>query len=259
MKGAAKLMYKVILIDDEYWALQSNIQIFDWEKFGFSVVASTTDAEEAIEMIKNLKPAVVFLDINMPGMTGFELIEKLNNTEKIKFVIISAYRQFEYAQKAIGLEVFDYCVKPIRKETADKVLERLKKKLDKEINGFDVETELSKYNFDCENIKNKKFRELLEYVLVNYNLKFNLNNLAEEHSLNPNYCSALFMKYFNCGFSEFVSKIKIYNAAIFLKTTDMKIEDIALDKCGFSDCGYFNKVFKRIMNVSPSEYRKNNS
>ena len=153
-------------------ALQYNIQIFDWEKFGFSVAASTTDAEEAIEMIKNLKPEVVFLDINMPGMTGFDLIEKLNNTEKIKFVIISAYRQFEYAQKAIGLEVFDYCVKPIRKETADKVLERLKKELDKEINGFDVETELSKYNFDCENIKNKKFRELLEYVLVNYNLKF---------------------------------------------------------------------------------------
>lgn len=252
-------MYNVVLIDDEYWALQANIHIFNWEKFGFNVVASTTDAEEAIEIITTLKPDVVFLDINMPGMSGFELIEKINNPNKIKFVIISAYRQFEFAQKAIGLEVFDYCVKPIRTDTADKVLERLKKKLDKEKNGFDVEAELLKYNFRCENIKNKKFKELLEYILINYSFKFNLNKLAEDYSLNPNYCSSLFMKYFNCGFSEFVSKIKIYNGAIFLKDTDMKIEDIALDKCGFSDYGYFNKVFKRIMNVSPSEYRKNNS
>ena len=257
-RKSEELMYKVVLVDDEYWALQANIQIFNWEKFGFSVAASTTDAEEAIELITKHKPEVVFLDINMPGMSGFELIEKLNNSDKIKFVIISAYREFEFAQKAIGLEVFDYCIKPIRRETADTVLERLKKKLDKDKNGFDVESELSKYNFRCENIKNKKFRELLEYVLVNYSFKFNLNNLAEEYSLNPNYCSSLFMKYFDCGFSEFVSKIKIYNAAIFLKNTDMKIEDIALDKCGFSDYGYFNKVFKKFMNVSPSEYRKNN-
>ena len=252
-------MYKVVLIDDEYWALQANIQIFDWEKYGFSVVASTTYAEEAIDIISTMKPDVVFLDINMPGISGFDLIEMTKNTDKMKFIIISAYKEFELAKKAIGLEVFDYCVKPIRKETADLLLERLKKKLDKEKNGFDVVAELLKYNFRCENIKNKKFRELLEDVIVNYDSKFNLNKLAEQYSLNPNYCSSLFMKYFNCGFSEFVSKIKIYNAAILLKETDMKIEEIALDKCGFSDCGYFYKVFKKIMNVSPSEYRKNNS
>lgn len=252
-------MYKVVLIDDEYWALQANIQIFDWEKYGFSVVASTTYAEEAIDIISTMKPDVVFLDINMPGISGFDLIEMTKNTDKMKFIIISAYKEFELAKKAIGLEVFDYCVKPIRKETADLLLERLKKKLDKEKNGFDVEAELLKYNFRCENIKNKKFRELLEDVIVNYDSKFNLNKLAEQYSLNPNYCSSLFMKYFDCGFSEFVSKIKIYNAAILLKETDMKIEEIALDKCGFSDCGYFYKVFKKIMNVSPSEYRKNNS
>lgn len=251
-------MYKVVLIDDEYWALRANIQIFDWEKYGFSVVASTTYAEEAIEIITTMKPDVVFLDINMPGMSGFEIIEKINNADKIKFIIVSAYKEFEFAKKAIGLEVFDYCVKPIRKQTADMLLERLKKKIDIEKKGFDVEAELLKYNFRCEKIKNKKFRELLEYVIGNYGSKFNLNNLAESYSLNPNYCSSLFMKYFNCGFSEFVSKIKIYNAAILLKETDMKIEDIALDKCGFSDCGYFYKVFKKIMNVSPSEYRKKN-
>ena len=252
-------MYKVVLIDDEYWALQVNIQIFDWESFGFRVVGSTIDSEEAIEIIDNCKPDVVFLDINMPGMTGFELIERLKNPEKIKFVIISAYRQFEFAQKAISLEVFDYCVKPIKKETADNVLDRLKKKLDKDRKGFDIDEELLKYNFKCGNIKNKKFKELLEYVLAHYNLKFNLNTLAADYALNPNYCSLLFMKYFNCGFSEFVSKIKIYNAAILLKNTDMKIEDIALDKCGFSDYGYFNKVFKKIMDESPNEYRKNNA
>lgn len=250
-------MYKVVLIDDEYWALQVNIQIFDWEGFGFSVVGSTIDCEEAIEMIDSCKPDVVFVDINMPDMTGFELIERVKHPEKIKFVIISAYKQFEFAQKAFSLEVFDYCVKPIKRETADTVLGRLKKKLDKERNGFDVEEELSKYNLECSSIKNKKFKELLEYVLAHYSLKLNLNSLAEDYAINPNYCSSLFMKHFNCGFSEFVSRIRIYNAAILLKNTDMKIEEIALDKCGFSDYGYFNKVFKKNMEESPYEYRKN--
>lgn len=250
-------LYSVVVVDDEYWALQTNVKIFNWEKFGFNVVGATTDAEEAIEIITQKKPDAVFLDINMSGMSGFELIENISFSENIKFIIISAYRKFEFAQKAVSMNVFEYCIKPIRTQEADRVLEKLKRVLDRERNIIDVETELQKYSFSIEKINSVQFKKMLEYIINNVDKKLNLNELASMYSFNPNYCSALFSKYFKCGFSDFVAKIRILNAAKLLQYTDIKIEEIGI-QCGFTDYGYFNKVFKKIMGMTPRDYKTAN-
>ena len=111
--------------------------------------------------------------------------------------------------------------------------------------------------FENKNIANAEFKKMLKYIIENPSKKLNLNTLAEAFDLNPNYCSSLFRRYFECGFSEFVTQIRILNAARIIKTTDERMEDIAF-KCGYSDYGYFNKVFKKILGVTPNEFRKKN-
>ena len=247
-------MYSVVIIDDEYWALQTNIKVFNWAKFGFEIVGETTDVTEAIEIINKKRPDAVFLDINMPEMNGFDLIDRIDMAENIKFIIISAYRKFEFAQKAVSMNVFEYCVKPIRTQEADRVLEKLKKILDRERNIIDVETELERFMFSTEKISSVQFKKMIEYIINNMDKRLNLNELASMYSFNPNYCSVLFGRYFKCGFSDFVAKIRILSAAKMLSDSDMKIEEIGL-KCGFTDYSYFNKVFKKIMGTTPRDYR----
>ena len=95
---------------------------------------------------------------------------------------------------------------------------------------------------------------MLLYIFQNINTKMNLKELSDKFSLNSNYCSTLFGKYFNCGFSDYVAGIRMANAAKMLAESDLSIKNRAIN--GYDDYFYFNKVFKRIIGVTPNEYRK---
>ena len=94
-----------------------------------------TDSEEAIEMILKEKPDVVLVDINMPYISGFDLIKAVSKRINCKFIIVTAYSDFNYAKQAIQCGVFEYCVKPIRKDDAQRILNRLKVELTKKRNN----------------------------------------------------------------------------------------------------------------------------
>lgn len=69
-----------------------------------------------MEIILRQKPDIVITDIQMPGMTGLEMIERASQQKlQTKFIVISGYREFEYAQQAIRFGVEDYLLKPISK------------------------------------------------------------------------------------------------------------------------------------------------
>lgn len=100
--------YKCYIVDDEPLAL--NVIEQHLAKFtGFEVCGKTTDAVEAVSQIKALQPDLLFLDIQMPEMTGLELIESMQHKPQI--IITTAYR--EYAVEGFDLDVLDYLVKPI--------------------------------------------------------------------------------------------------------------------------------------------------
>lgn len=72
------------------------------------------------------KPDIVITDIQMPGMTGLEVIERASQQNlQTKFIVISGYREFEYAQQAIRFGVEDYLLKPISKTDLNLLLKRL--------------------------------------------------------------------------------------------------------------------------------------
>jgi two-component system, LytTR family, response regulator len=100
--------YKCYIVDDEPLAL--NVIEQHLSKFGeFEVCGKTTDPVEAISRIKRLQPDLLFLDIEMPEITGLELIESIQHKPAI--IITTAYREF--AVEGFELNVLDYLVKPI--------------------------------------------------------------------------------------------------------------------------------------------------
>lgn len=121
------LILKAVLIDDEEIILNGMTKIIDWEASGFSIVGTFSDSEEAVAEIKKLKPHLVITDIEMPALSGLDLISVLHKIiPSAKFVVLSAHDQFRYAQQALHLGVFRYILKPINKTELLKILEEVR-------------------------------------------------------------------------------------------------------------------------------------
>lgn len=108
-------MKRVILIDDERLA-RNELRRMLTEFPDVEVVAEAANAEEGKEKIESLHPDLIFLDIQMPGKTGFEMLAELDSVPQVIFV--TAYD--EYALKAFEINALDYLMKPVEpKRLAD--------------------------------------------------------------------------------------------------------------------------------------------
>jgi len=131
-------MYRAIIIDDELIGVNTlKILIEKHIPSIIRVVATSTEPETGIKLIEDYRPDVVFLDISMPKMNGFELLEKLRYKD-FKLVFTTAHE--EYAIKAIKNKAYDYLLKPIDidelKQCIDNIVKEAEKKEPTKTNVF---------------------------------------------------------------------------------------------------------------------------
>jgi two-component system, LytTR family, response regulator len=100
--------YKTLIIDDERLAREELKSLLK-EHEQIEIIGEAKNGEEAVKLIKDLNPDLLFLDISMPGMSGFDLIKKLDEIPKVIFV--TAFD--EYAIKAFEIDALDYVMKPV--------------------------------------------------------------------------------------------------------------------------------------------------
>lgn len=126
-------MYKILVADDEQIIREGIKCLCDYESLGYIIAGEASNGTMAYEQILKLNPDVVLIDISMPGMSGLEVIEKLNEKGfKGKLIIISSYSDFNYAQQAIRFGVQHYLTKPIDEDELADILHNLKINLDNE-------------------------------------------------------------------------------------------------------------------------------
>jgi len=119
-------MYRVLIVDDEPWALVVTRKVFNWEQNGFEVIAETTSSKKAMDIICTQQPDVVFTDIRMPNIDGIELIKAIRQKGiDTEFIIVSGFAEFSYAQEAIRNGALDYCLKPLDPAKSDELLKKI--------------------------------------------------------------------------------------------------------------------------------------
>ena len=117
-------LLKLVIVDDEPILLQGLLQTYDWKSMGFEVVGSAQSGEQAIKVIREKRPHVVLTDIRMKQISGLMVIEEIQKEEiDCLFIVLSAYRDFEYAQQACDLGAFAYLLKPIEDEKLQETME----------------------------------------------------------------------------------------------------------------------------------------
>ncbi|WP_432663485.1 response regulator [Wukongibacter baidiensis] len=232
-------MRRAIIVDDEessgeiikYLIKQSNLPI--------EVVGQAASGDEAIKIIKKLKPDIVYLDIKMPVYNGIEVMEEIKSsyTGKINFIVITAYSYFEYAQSSLRLGAKDILLKPIESKQFIETMERV-----------------MGYNYT----DNQFFNDILEYINGNYTKDMELNKCAGEFHTSPNHISRMFKKYLGKNFIAYLNELRIKKAKELLNDTELSIKEVA-DKVGYNNLNYFYKNFKKLTGVTPKMFKNNSS
>lgn len=117
---------RAIIVDDEKAAREVLTSLIEFHDENVEILASCEDLPSAVEKIKELKPDVVFLDVQMPEYVGYEISMFFDEID-FEIVFVTAYDQ--YAIKAFEMNALDYLVKPVERARLEDTLKRLKSKV----------------------------------------------------------------------------------------------------------------------------------
>jgi len=166
-------MFKLMIADDEQIVLDGLKFIVEDLFDNIEIVSMVNSGREAIEAVHDIVPDIVLMDIKMPGINGIEAIEAIKKKhQEVKFIIISAYEQFDYAVQAVELGVSDYILKPVLQH---KLVEVLTKAMN------EITEEREQKVREMENLeKFEKVLPILEHGFI-YSLLMNTDYRNELH------------------------------------------------------------------------------
>lgn len=284
-------MYKVVIIDDEPIIVEGLKKTVRWEDFQCQVAGVAFSGEEGLILIRNEKPDIIFTDIQMPRLDGLTMIAAIKSEfPDTQVTILTGYRDFDYAQKAIRLGVARFLLKPSKMDELMEALEAMTKKL-KELGAADLEesredllpnkengqiqvlekgensqiggvsgskTDHTETSADEEVIDSTAssfiVKNAVAYIEENYKEKLKLSDVADQVYVSQWHLSKLLNRYLGQNFSEILNGVRINKAKELLKDPSLRIGDIA-DEVGFLDMAHFSRVFKKQVGISANEYR----
>jgi len=260
--------YKALIIDDERPARQVIIALGKWEKYGIEPPMEVSNCIDAMTILEQQQPDIVFLDMYLPIMDGIEFLKKItpknNNT---KFIVISGFDEFEYARQSLRYGVVEYLLKPVVEEELERAMARAVYLLDAGIGQISI-AEMESRDPVCSaedpdgKDNNIEFRatmeeiadEIRDFIEANYAEDINLDMFSRRYYLTKEYLSRCFKEVVGCGIYEFVTITRMSKVKELLRDTDLKIGEVAR-VVGYNDQNYFSRAFKKHFGTYPSEYR----
>ncbi|MCR8655813.1 helix-turn-helix domain-containing protein [Paenibacillus endoradicis] len=132
-------MINALVVDDERMVRKGLLSLTDWQQYGISFIGEAKDGIQALQFLSKHHVDVMFVDITMPIMNGFELMKRVQEQHsEVQFVILTCHHEFNYVQEALQIGAIDYIVKTLLNrdnvdETVTRILSRLKRDKEKKI------------------------------------------------------------------------------------------------------------------------------
>ncbi|MBN2558753.1 MAG: response regulator [Clostridia bacterium] len=221
-------MIDVLIVDDEKKIREGISGGIDWAGNGINICGTASSGIEALDMIDKYMPGIIITDISMADMDGLELLEIINQTyPTVKVILISGYKDFEYAQKAIALNAYSYITKPINSQALLEKVVQAKDDIEKRISEVKINDVIrKKLRENILVVRDSFFTTLLEGRIRN---KEEIGGRADFLEINLDFKQFLvFIMAFESGGAaknKNFYDISFYKAAIMSKTEE-KISDI---------------------------------
>ena len=246
-------MYRALIVEDEDLMreyLEKNLSTICAEWYAADKAA---DGQEAIEKIESSHFDGIITDIRMPIMDGLAMSKVLREKDpRIPILILSGYNEFDYARKAVRLNIFDYLLKPIDEQELSAALSAMaiqagQKKLSEPVESKTEYTDVKTGSLA---------QRALSYIQQHFSNPISLTSVAEEIGVSPAYLSTVFHREIGASYSRTLLRIRMEEAARQLTQTSLKVQQIA-QNVGFFSAKHFTHVFREYYHCPPMEYRLN--
>ncbi|MFC5653558.1 response regulator [Paenibacillus solisilvae] len=247
---------KLIIVDDEQLIRMGLEKIILKMDFEIEVAGSFANGMEAWTYLSkpgHEEPDVLITDIKMPMMDGLRLIELVREKNKdISIVVLSGFNEFEYARSALRFGVRDYLLKPVDKTLLFDLLTKLRHEKYAQA-AFEDDPGDERLPIESEHHVIDQVKTILER---DYDKNFELERLAEMVELNASYLSRLFKNKTNMTITDYLILIRIEKAKQLLSDhPHLKNYEVS-SLVGYNDPVYFNKLFKKIVGITPKDYKE---
>ena len=237
-------MNNILIIDDEKQIREGLANYLRLLKTPFDQIYTASSGQETLTFFEKTSFSVALVDINLGDMNGLDLIDILSHRyPETRIVIISGFDDFEFARRAIKLNVYDYLLKPIPKSDLSRLMDTLAKEIDAKSENNYRQTDI---------IQKSK-----EYIETHYNDKnLSLNQIATRLFVSESYLSKQMKATLGKNFSDFLIDLRIEKAKELLSDPDLlyTVSQIA-HKVGYEDAHYFSRLFKKKTGNSPVQFR----
>ncbi|MDR6550604.1 response regulator [Paenibacillus qinlingensis] len=127
-------MFSLLIVDDHKHQVDTLAVTLPWEELGITTIYKAYEGQGALAILEAHPVDIVITDIRMPGMSGLELLERVNESNrKIDAILLTGYAEFEYAKKAIELHALEYLIKPVRDQLLIDAVSRIISKRQNEL------------------------------------------------------------------------------------------------------------------------------
>lgn len=263
-------MYRVLVADDEPIERRVVEKIINKHFFGQLEAIMAVNGREAVELFEKEQCHIALLDIEMPGINGLEAAELIRKKDKkCSIIFLTAFDEFSYAKRAIMVKAMDYLLKPVAVEELVDVLEEAIRQVhlnenekQENVHGYEADREggtteetAPEREHAAENLRmNAVADSIRKFIETHYMEDIALQDVAAAMNYSDAYFCKLFKQCFDKSFVSYLTWFRIEKAKEMLGDILINVKDVST-KVGYRDSNYFAKVFKRMVGVTPSEYR----
>lgn len=264
MNDDSNQSYGILAVDDEPIVHSMLETLIGTSELPIRLLRTASSGDEALGVVKDVRPDICLLDINMEGMDGLELARRI--TELLDYhpriIYLTAYDRFEYAQQAIRVGAIEYILKPIRRQELIAALgkavnslqaerlARLEREAVKEYAGSVIPSVAPPSESRVAGI----VRDVKKYIEEHYTEDISLTTAADHLCLSPGYLGSLFKSRSGFSFRGYLRAVRVSKAKELMHDPRMNLSEVA-QAVGYDDVNYFSQAFLAETGVRPGEYR----
>lgn len=251
---------KLLIVDDEMFAVQGILDGVDWTALSFEGVLQAYSYAQAIGLLEENSVDVLLCDIEMPDGSGLELVNYVNlHSPDTQCIILSCHDEFDFARRAVRLDCFDYILKPVRYDALTEVLSRAiaasearqRRTRMEDIGQQYVDAMAKKHKVETGDAAGAA----MDYISTHLGEELSVRQLAAMVYVSPDHLTRLFKRKYGKSIPEVILEKRMTLAAQLLLRGNASISAVSAS-VGFSNYSYFSEQFRKVYGVTPRKYQK---
>lgn len=252
-------MIRVLIVDDDNLVRMGLRNSLPWGKYGMVVSGVFSNGEKALEFLSENEVDLALLDLEMPGMTGLELLRNIRTDyPEVACVILTMHQDFNFVQEALRQGALDYVLKvELEPESFNEVLGRIKGRMQQAGHASAEKPEpvyVLEGDRDCSAEIYKCIQQAVHVIHTEMGVHLNSADVARRVSMSRSYFCLCFKKIVGRSFNDYFRHVRIEQAKEMLKNSRSSVKWIA-SACGFSDERYFSTIFRQYTGQLPRDFR----